>query len=352
MLTPFDIQNRTLKTTMGGYNKKDTDEFMAQILESFEAVYKENRDLKEKITSLSEGIQYYKQMENSLQKALILAEKTSTETQDEAKTRADAIIREAQEKADALVNETKAQTDALVNETKIKTDTLSSEAKAKADEVLRDAKVQADLMKVQAERDLESVKANVQRLVQSYESYRIQFKKIVSEQMNMLESDSFKIYAPALDEGAGVNSMAANSNDMNNNAINNSNIVSGSNDMNNSNDITDNNNFISNNNNYVSNNNVNGNYTNNNYSGKNDKPEFAWNGGDKKHEGADSYGHSDDEAAAVKESSTSNGRYKNNRRYSSKGSSKNGRGNAKFSRNNVKQNKQNNPFTFIDTEDD
>ena len=50
MLTPADIKHRSLKTTMGGYNKKDTDEFLASILESFEELSSENAKLKEKLT--------------------------------------------------------------------------------------------------------------------------------------------------------------------------------------------------------------------------------------------------------------------------------------------------------------
>ena len=46
MLTPADIKHRSLKTTMGGYNKKDTDEFLASILESFEELSSENAKLK------------------------------------------------------------------------------------------------------------------------------------------------------------------------------------------------------------------------------------------------------------------------------------------------------------------
>lgn len=107
MLTPIDIQNHTLKTGVRGYSKKETDDFLEEILASYEELYKENHELKEKITSLSDGIQYYKNMENTLQKALVLAEKTSTETQEAAKSTADAMINEAQAKADAIQKEAK-----------------------------------------------------------------------------------------------------------------------------------------------------------------------------------------------------------------------------------------------------
>lgn len=214
MLTPIDIQNRTLKTTMGGYNKKDTDEFLATVLENYEALFRENRDLKEKITSLSEGIQYYKQMENTLQKALILAEKTSTETQEAAKTQADAMMKEARAKADALLSETKAQTDAMMSETKAQTDALTSETSAKAAALMKETKAQAEIIKSQAQHELEDARIHVRKLVQSYESYRLQFKKLASSQIELLESENFKIYAPEIDE---MNKSKAN-NDTNHSA--------------------------------------------------------------------------------------------------------------------------------------
>ena len=102
MLTPIDIQNREIKSKMGGYDKKDVDDFLEEIRGSYEELYKENQSLKEKISSLSEGIQYYKKMESTLQKALVLAEKTSTETQEAAKTQADSVMSEATAKAERL----------------------------------------------------------------------------------------------------------------------------------------------------------------------------------------------------------------------------------------------------------
>lgn len=156
MLTPIDIQNHKLKSTMGGYNKKDTDDFLASIIESFEILYKENQDLKDKIASLSEGVQYYKQMEGTLQKALVLAEKTSNETQEAAKSQADSL--------------------------------------------LRDANSQAEILKSKANQELEETRNHVRKLVQSYENYRLQFKKLAESQIEMLDSEAFAIYAPELDE--------------------------------------------------------------------------------------------------------------------------------------------------------
>ena len=154
MLTPIDIQNKVLKTGMG-YNKKDVDDFIIEIMRNYEALYKENVELKDKISTLSEGIQYYKSIETTLQKALVLAEKTSKETRDAAIVKAEA---------------------------------LEKEARVKANIIIADAK-----------NDLESIRNQTINLIQNYESFRLQFKKLAATQMELIESESFQIYAPDLD---------------------------------------------------------------------------------------------------------------------------------------------------------
>jgi len=247
MLTPIDIQNHTLRTSMSGYNKKETDSFLASVLESYEALFKENRDLKEKITSLSEGIQYYKQMENTLQKALILAEKTSSETQEAAKTQADTVIKDAQAKADLIIKDTEKETgsmkaeaertsneakekadaiikeaerkasditgeaerkaESLIKESEKKADTLIKEAEEKAGTLIKDAQAEADRtiwnserkasdIQAEAQEGLDGIKTNTIKLVQDYEKYKEQYKKLAMSQLSLLESEEFILHVP------------------------------------------------------------------------------------------------------------------------------------------------------------
>lgn len=181
MLTPIDIQNHSLKTAVRGYSKKETDDFLEEIIKSYEEVYRENRELKDKLSSLSDGIQYYKGMESTLQKALVLAEKTSSETQEAAKSKAEALTSEAEAKAEALVKE----------------------AKAKAEALEAEANAYAEVEKAKAKQELEETRNHVRKLVQSYENYRLQFKKLAESQIEMLDSDHFSIFAPELDEMLG-----------------------------------------------------------------------------------------------------------------------------------------------------
>lgn len=143
MLTPIDIQNHVLKSTMGGYNKKETDDFLEAIRESYEQIYKENGDLKKKITTLSEGIQYYKQMEGTLQKTLVLAEQTASETLETSKTAAAQVEKESRAKAEVMLREAKSRADGLVADAQEKANKLTRESEERAATLKRDSEEKA-----------------------------------------------------------------------------------------------------------------------------------------------------------------------------------------------------------------
>ena len=92
MLTPIEIQSRTFKSGLG-YDKKEVDQFIKEILAGYESMYRENMELNDKLNTLNEGIQYYKSIEKTLQKALVLAQKTAEDTQAAAQKKAKLIER-------------------------------------------------------------------------------------------------------------------------------------------------------------------------------------------------------------------------------------------------------------------
>lgn len=215
MLTPIDIQNHGLKSGMGGYSKKETDDFIEKVQGDYEILYKENHDLKEKITALSEGLQYYKQMEGTLQKTLVLAEKTATETleasrnqavlvEKESKEKADAILSEAQQKADSLLSESQRKSDELLSTSEKRSDNIIKDAQDRAAVTLEDAKASAhslltetknvtdDLLK-ETNSQLSEVSDAMQKLVKSYEDYKEQFKALVNSQLEALNGSEFEL---------------------------------------------------------------------------------------------------------------------------------------------------------------
>ncbi len=107
MLTPLDIESKEFSSSIGGFSKSDVNQFMKEILASYERMYKENIEMKDKINMLNDGIQYYKTIENTLQNTLLLAEKTSEDVRSAARVKAETIEKEAEMNASRLITEAK-----------------------------------------------------------------------------------------------------------------------------------------------------------------------------------------------------------------------------------------------------
>lgn len=106
MLSPVDIQNKEFKKAkLGGYNSEEVNDFLEEVLQSYQQITKENYELKDKINMLNENIQYYRSMESTIQNALVLAEKTAQDTKAAAYDKADQIKHEAEIKAEQTLEE-------------------------------------------------------------------------------------------------------------------------------------------------------------------------------------------------------------------------------------------------------
>ena len=104
MLTPVDIQQK--KFSIGiGYDKKDVNTFFESVAESYEQLYRSNAELKEKVETLTDGLQHYKSKEAALEKSLMLAEKDSEDTKSRANKEAKNIELEAKNKAKIILND-------------------------------------------------------------------------------------------------------------------------------------------------------------------------------------------------------------------------------------------------------
>ena len=111
MLAPIDIQSKIFKSSGMGYQKADVDSFFSTVFASYEEMYKENAELKERINAMTDSLSHYKEIEKSLQKALVLAETTAEETISSAKKNATVIEQEAVLKAQSIVADAKVEMD-------------------------------------------------------------------------------------------------------------------------------------------------------------------------------------------------------------------------------------------------
>ncbi len=143
VLTPLDIKNQTFDVKFRGYSIEEVDNFMDMLLEEYETTYKENIAAKDKISTLSEAVEHYKGIEDSMRNAIIVAQSTADELKKNATEKADIIISEANMKAEKIV--------------------------------------------AQANERISALETEYARLKQEVENYKIQVKTICQAQMQMLD---------------------------------------------------------------------------------------------------------------------------------------------------------------------
>jgi cell division initiation protein len=94
-ITVVDIQHRTFKRALQGYDRTDVDKFLDEIIESLEDEATARAAFEAEIADLKERISHFKAMEESLQSTLLLAQRTADEVKAAAHKEADLIKQEA-----------------------------------------------------------------------------------------------------------------------------------------------------------------------------------------------------------------------------------------------------------------
>ncbi|MHB1135780.1 MAG: DivIVA domain-containing protein [Coriobacteriia bacterium] len=115
-LTPLDIHHKEFSHALRGYNEVEVDEFLDQVADELERLFKENIDLSEKIEALEVKVREYQDMERTLHNTLLSAQKSADEIAQKSEREADAVLKEAEVKAkeiihDALTSKQKATAD-------------------------------------------------------------------------------------------------------------------------------------------------------------------------------------------------------------------------------------------------
>lgn len=106
MLTPNDIENKVFKKSkMKGYDIDDVEDFLEQLLADYEALYKENAEIKDKFNAMQESISYYKSVEEGINKTIENAQSTADNMKEVAKREAETIKHEAEADARRHIEE-------------------------------------------------------------------------------------------------------------------------------------------------------------------------------------------------------------------------------------------------------
>ena len=106
MLTPLDIENKKFsKQMMNGYSIDEVDDSLDELKIDYEKMYKELQETKSQVEELNKNLEHYKNIEETLQSTLIMAQSTAEEVKKVARQQADQIIADAKGTAQKNVDD-------------------------------------------------------------------------------------------------------------------------------------------------------------------------------------------------------------------------------------------------------
>jgi cell division initiation protein len=108
-LTPLDIHNKEFSKGFRGYDEDEVNEFLDQVIKDYELVIRERKDLEEKVVELKEKLGHFSNIENTLNKSILIAQETAEEVKRNASKEAKLIVKEAEKNADRIINESLAK---------------------------------------------------------------------------------------------------------------------------------------------------------------------------------------------------------------------------------------------------
>lgn len=117
-LTPVEILHMTPGTGFFGYKRAHTDRLLAEIVTSFEDVWRERADLADKVEQLESDLIRFRELEALLRTTLVSAERASAEMKEQARKEAELILTEAHAEARAVQRKALAENERLMTETK------------------------------------------------------------------------------------------------------------------------------------------------------------------------------------------------------------------------------------------
>ncbi len=103
-LTPLDIHHKEFGRSLRGYNEAEVDEFLDQVADELERLFKENIDLNERLEANEEKVKGYQDMERTLHNTMVSAQKSAEDIIAGARHEAEVVLKDAEVKAKEIIH--------------------------------------------------------------------------------------------------------------------------------------------------------------------------------------------------------------------------------------------------------
>ncbi len=119
LLSALDVTNRVFRRSLRGYDIAEVDEFLDAVSDTIHIYAERVRECESTIAGLREQMQEYQNLRDSMQEALIMAQKSAEERIAAAEQQAQALIGDARSRAENIVQQANGDAEGIRREMKV-----------------------------------------------------------------------------------------------------------------------------------------------------------------------------------------------------------------------------------------
>jgi len=103
-LTPLDIHHKEFGHALRGYNEEQVDQFLDEVADEFERLFKENIDLSEKLEAAQQKVNEFELQRQTINNTLVAAQRSAEDIEARAGVEASSTLKDAEMKAKEIIH--------------------------------------------------------------------------------------------------------------------------------------------------------------------------------------------------------------------------------------------------------
>lgn len=181
------LARRFEKATFNGYKTDDVDEFLREISSEYAQLQKEKNELERKLEVLADKIREYRDDEDALKDALLMAQKQGNQIINEAKTNAEKLKKETDESVEKQLKETTEKTEKMRKDADEYAKRITKESNERADKLVKEARAKAEEIRTLMQRQTELQQTVLQRTRKEADEYRNRIIAAYKAEIELIE---------------------------------------------------------------------------------------------------------------------------------------------------------------------
>lgn len=182
------IARKFEKAAFNGYKTDDVDDYLKEVSDEFAALQKEKNELERKLEVLADKIREYRDDEEALKDALLIAQKQGNAIVAESKASAEKLTADTKAAMEKLISESKAKSEKMINEADAYSKRTREDADRNATKIVSDAQTKANEIKAAMDKQQTIQENIIQQTRKEADDFRNKLMMCYKEHIAVIES--------------------------------------------------------------------------------------------------------------------------------------------------------------------